>query len=157
MSILFLDTTIISDMMRDLQGAAATRAKLASIERGDDTLYTSTVVQCELEYGIARKSSPRLLAAYKAVMDTIEVLPLDLYIPIQRGAPKKLPAMLVLHETDPMGRKAVDGQGNKANRAHARELAQRGYIVIAPDFPSFGDTEDYDFETDRYKSGTMKI
>jgi tRNA(fMet)-specific endonuclease VapC len=77
MSILFLDTNIISDMMRDLQGAAATRAKLASIERGDDTLYTSTVVQCELEYGIARKSSPRLLAAYKAVMDTIEVLPLD--------------------------------------------------------------------------------
>jgi tRNA(fMet)-specific endonuclease VapC len=69
MSILFLDTNIISDMMRDLQGAAATRAKLASIERGDDTLYTSTVVQCELEYGIAR--------AYKAVMDTIEVLPLD--------------------------------------------------------------------------------
>jgi len=77
MSILFLDTNIISDMMRDLQGAAATRAKLASIERGDDTLYTSTVVQCELEYVIARKSSPRLLAAYKAVMDTIEVLPLD--------------------------------------------------------------------------------
>jgi pimeloyl-ACP methyl ester carboxylesterase len=85
-----------------------------------------------------------------------ELLPLYLYIPTQRGTPKKLPAMLVLHETDPMGRKAVDGQGNKANRAHARELAQRGYIVIAPDFPSFGDTEDYNFETDRYKSGTMK-
>jgi tRNA(fMet)-specific endonuclease VapC len=77
MSILFLDTNIISDMMRDLQGAAATRAKQASVQRGDDTLYTSTVVQCELEYGMARKSSPRLLAAYKAVMQTIEVLPLD--------------------------------------------------------------------------------
>ena len=77
MSILFLDTNIISDMMRDLQGAAATRAKQASIQRGDDTLYTSTVVQCELEYGMERKSSPRLLAAYKAVMQTIEILPLD--------------------------------------------------------------------------------
>jgi len=85
-----------------------------------------------------------------------EVLPLYLYIPSKTGVNKKTPAMLVLHETDPMGRKAVDGQGNKANRSHARELAQRGYIVIAPDFPSFGDTKDYNFETDRYKSGTMK-
>jgi len=85
-----------------------------------------------------------------------EVLPLYLYVPSQTGTPKKLPAMLVLHETDPLGRKAVDGQGNKANRSHARELAQRGYVVIAPDFPSFGDTKDYNFDTDRYESGTMK-
>lgn len=89
-------------------------------------------------------------------VETNEVLPLYLYVPSKKGVNQRLPAMLVLHETDPLGRKAVDGQGNKANRAHARELAQRGYIVIAPDFPSFGDTEDYNFETDRYKSGTMK-
>lgn len=85
-----------------------------------------------------------------------EVLPLYLYIPTQIGTPKRLPAVLVLHETDPLGRKAVDGQGNKANRSHARELAQRGYVVIAPDFPSFGDSENYDFSMDRYDSGTMK-
>jgi pimeloyl-ACP methyl ester carboxylesterase len=72
------------------------------------------------------------------------------------GSPKRLPAMLVLHETDPLGRKAVDGQAGKPNRAHARELAERGYVVIAPDFPSFGDQKDYNFETDRYQSGTMK-
>jgi hypothetical protein len=35
-------------------------------------------------------------------------------------------------------------------------LAQRGYIVIAPDYPSFGDLKDYNFDKDRYKSGTMK-
>jgi len=85
-----------------------------------------------------------------------EVLPVYLYIPYQTGTPKRLPAMLVLHETDPLGRKAVDGQGDKANRSHAKELAQRGYVVIAPDFPSFGDSENYDFSKDRYKSGTMK-
>lgn len=85
-----------------------------------------------------------------------EVLPIYLYVPSQTDTPKRLPAMLVLHETDPLGRKAVDGQGNKANRSHAKELAQRGYVVIAPDFPSFGDTEDYDFSKDRYQSGTMK-
>jgi acetyl esterase/lipase len=85
-----------------------------------------------------------------------ETIPVYLYIPVQRGAPKRLPAMLVLHETDQLGRKAVDGQAGKPNRAHARELAERGYIVIAPDFPSFGDQKDYNFDTDRYQSGTMK-
>ena len=85
-----------------------------------------------------------------------EIIPVYLYIPIQSGTPKRLPAMLVLHETDPLGRKAVDGQTGKPNRAHARELAERGYVVIAPDFPSFGDQKDYDFDADRYQSGTMK-
>ena len=85
-----------------------------------------------------------------------ETLPIYLYIPFQVGIVKKMPAMLVLHETDPLGRKAVDGQGNKLNRSHAKELAQRGYVVIAPDFPSFGDSENYDFSSDRYASGTMK-
>lgn len=85
-----------------------------------------------------------------------ETLPIYLYVPHRSIEGKKLPAMLVLHETDDLGRKAVDGQANKPNRAHARELAERGYVVIAPDFPSFGDSENYNFETDRYESGTMK-
>ena len=85
-----------------------------------------------------------------------ETIPVYLYIPVQMDTPKRLPAMLVLHETDQLGRKAVDGQAGKPNRAHARELAERGYVVIAPDFPSFGDQKDYNFDTDRYQSGTMK-
>ena len=79
-----------------------------------------------------------------------------LYIPYQKGIPKKLPAMLVLHGTDPLGKRVVDGQGTKPNRGHAKELAQRGCVVIAPDYPSFGDLSDYDFNSDRYESGTMK-
>lgn len=85
-----------------------------------------------------------------------EFLPVYLYVPVQIDKGLKLPAILVLHETDNLGRKAVDGQANKPNRAHARELAERGYVVIAPDFPSFGESADYNFETDRYDSGTMK-
>lgn len=64
--------------------------------------------------------------------------------------------MLALHETDPLGKGSVDGQGVNKNLGYAKELAQRGYIVIAPDYPSFGDMKDYDFENDRYQSGTMK-
>ena len=85
-----------------------------------------------------------------------ERIPAYLYIPMQKAPIKKLPAMLVLHGTDPLGKGVVDGQGTKPNRAHAKELAQRGYVVIAPDYPDFGDLKDYDFKNDRYQSGTMK-
>jgi len=85
-----------------------------------------------------------------------ETLPALLYIPKQRGKPKKLPAMLVLHGTSGLGKLAVSGGDVKPNRAYAKELVQRGYLVIAPDYPGFGDLKDYDFENDRYQSGTMK-
>ncbi|MEO5998297.1 MAG: alpha/beta fold hydrolase [Chitinophagaceae bacterium] len=85
-----------------------------------------------------------------------ETVPAYLYVPIQNVPIKKLPAMLVLHGTDPLGKRVVDGQGTLPNRAQAAELAERGYVVIAPDYPSFGDLKDYDFDKDRYQSGTMK-
>ncbi len=84
-----------------------------------------------------------------------ERLTVYLYIPKQKGTIRKLPAMLVLHGTHELGKGVVDGQGTRPNRAHARELAQRGYVVIAPDYPSFGELKDHNFETDRYQSGTM--
>jgi pimeloyl-ACP methyl ester carboxylesterase len=85
-----------------------------------------------------------------------EVLPALLYIPRQKGRPKKLAAMVVLHGTDVLGKRILSGISPKPNRAYAKEMAQRGYVVIAPDYPSFGDLENYDFKTDRYQSGTMK-
>ena len=63
--------------------------------------------------------------------------------------------MLVLHGTDALGKKVLTGVSPKPNRAYAIELAQRGYVVIAPDYPSFGGLANYNFSTDRYESGTM--
>ncbi|MGV3638939.1 MAG: alpha/beta hydrolase [Adhaeribacter sp.] len=85
-----------------------------------------------------------------------EKLPALLYVPRQTGKKKKRAAMLVLHGTGAAGKQLVDGASPLANRAIAKELAERGYVVIAPDYPSFGDLKDYDFSTDRYESGTMK-
>lgn len=79
-----------------------------------------------------------------------------LYIPNTTERSATYPAMLALHETDPLGKGSVDGQGINKNLAYAKELAQKGYIVIAPDYPGFGEMQDYDFNTDRYESGTMK-
>lgn len=85
-----------------------------------------------------------------------EKLPAYLYIPLKKPTSEKFPAMLALHGTGDLGKQLVDGQSPKTNRAYAKELAERGYVVIAPDYPSMGDLKDYDFATDRYQSGTMK-
>jgi pimeloyl-ACP methyl ester carboxylesterase len=85
-----------------------------------------------------------------------ESVPAYLYIPFRKDSQKKLPAMLVLHGTGDAGKQLVDGKSPKSNRALAKELAERGYIVIAPDYPSMGELKDYDFANDRYQSGTMK-
>ena len=85
-----------------------------------------------------------------------EKVPAYLYLPNVKSETKKFPAMLALHETDSIGKKSVDGQGLNINMGYAKELAQKGYVVIAPDYPDFGDLKDYNFKTDRYQSGTMK-
>lgn len=83
-----------------------------------------------------------------------------LYLPDSVRPGEKLPAMLALHETDMPGKKSVDGEGSyeKSRRTlgYGKELARRGYVVIAPDYPSFGDSVPYDFGADDYESGTMK-
>jgi len=85
-----------------------------------------------------------------------ERVPAYLYLPANIIPGKKLPAMVVLHGTGELGKRLVDGESTLPNRAQARELAERGYVVIAPDYPSMGDLKDYNFGTDRYVSGTMK-
>ncbi|MGN6494143.1 MAG: alpha/beta fold hydrolase [Agriterribacter sp.] len=85
-----------------------------------------------------------------------EEVPAYLYVPVKKTRGKKFPGILALHETGMQGKKIADGQTGKPNLAYAKELAERGYIVIAPDYPGFGDLKEYDFKTDRYQSGTMK-
>lgn len=90
-----------------------------------------------------------------------ETVPAYLYVPLRKNGgsekkPVKTAAILALHPTGMLGKRLVDGENPMKNRAYARELARRGYIVIAPDYPSYGELADYDFKNDRYESGTMK-
>ena len=102
------------------------------------------------------------------VVDGSDRLPLDLYLPksladtvdvkdlLNSGSPSKLAAVVALHPTGAAGKRIVAGEGGKSGRQYGIELAQRGYVVIAPDYPSFGQYDKYDFEHDKYVSGTMK-
>ncbi len=65
-------------------------------------------------------------------------------------------AMLCLHQTTRIGKGEPAGLGGLKNLHYAHELAQRGYVCLAPDYPSFGD---YDFNftaPGRLPSGSMK-
>ena len=84
-----------------------------------------------------------------------EILPAYLYIPAGIESDRKYPAMLTLHQTRPWGKDDNDGE-RTVNIAYAKELAHRGYVVISPDYPNYGDLSNYDFQSDRYLSGTMK-
>jgi dienelactone hydrolase len=81
-------------------------------------------------------------------------VPAYLHIPLERNG--KLPAVLCLHETNgTVGKAGPAGIGGKPNLHYAAEMAERGYVTLAPDYPSFGEYP-YDFAASPYQSGSMK-
>ena len=79
-----------------------------------------------------------------------------LYVPKNIPSNEKRSGILALHPTGNAGKLIVAGEANRPNRQYAAELASRGHVVLAPDYPPFGDLEGYDFTADGYKSGTLK-
>lgn len=77
-----------------------------------------------------------------------------LLIPKEIGK-SKLPAMLCLHQTTRIGKGEPAGVGGLPNLHYALELAERGYVTLAPDYPNFGDYK-VDAYAKNYVSATMK-
>src|ERR1043166_2017208 len=68
----------------------------------------------------------------------------------------KLPAVLCLHQTNgKVGGKGPAGPGDWPGRFYGVPLVQRGYVTLAPDYPSFGEY-DFDFKKSPFQSGSMK-
>lgn len=68
---------------------------------------------------------------------------------------RKLPAVLCLHQTTRIGKDEPAGLGGKPNLHYARELALRGFVTLAPDYPNFGEYR-FDPYANGYASATMK-
>ena len=66
------------------------------------------------------------------------------------------PAILCLHQTTPNGKDSPVGLTDRPALHYAKELTKRGYVTLSPDYPSFGQSKDYNFDADNYTSGTMK-
>lgn len=67
----------------------------------------------------------------------------------------KMPAVLCLHQTTKIGKDEPAGQGGLPNLHYAQELAERGYVTLAVDYPNFGEYE-CDPYARGYASATMK-
>ena len=73
----------------------------------------------------------------------------------------RVPGILCLHQTTPLGAAEPAGLGGNPDYHYAEELAERGYVTIAPDYPDlpfgqgFGGYH-WDAYRHGYKSQTMK-
>ncbi|MCS7224125.1 MAG: prolyl oligopeptidase family serine peptidase [Armatimonadetes bacterium] len=95
--------------------------------------------------------------------------PAYLLIPekVFRNSDHRLPAMLCLHQTVQIGKDEPVGLGGNPNLHYAKELAERGYVALAPDYcvgggiPEVNIKEGFgEYRTDPYtlgyQSATMK-
>ena len=77
------------------------------------------------------------------------------YLLIPKDVKGKVPAMLCLHQTTRIGKGEPAGVGGLKNLPYARELAEQGYVTLAPDYPNYGDYK-IDVYAKGYDSATMK-
>jgi dienelactone hydrolase len=130
---------ILANMQR-VMGPLPDRSRLEALDsRQLESVEIGQIVRQKIEY--ATEAGYRLRAY--------------LFIP-PRNDRQKLPAVLCLHQTTKIGKEEPAGMGGNPNLHYALHLAQRGYVTLAPDYPSFGE-RDYDFDPKYgYVSGTMK-
>ena len=82
-----------------------------------------------------------------------DLVPAYLFIP--RKGKGRRPAALCLHQTTAIGKAEPAGLGGKPNLHYALELAERGFVTLAPDYPGYGDYK-IDAYAMGYVSATMK-
>jgi dienelactone hydrolase len=58
---------------------------------------------------------------------------------LPRGFEGRRPAMLCLHQTTAVGKREPAGLAGDPELGYAAELAARGYVTLAPDYPNFGE------------------
>ena len=68
-----LDTSILSDLIRNPQGPIERRIRTV----GENLICTSIVVAAELRYGATKRGSKQLTAQVEAVLDAMEIAPIE--------------------------------------------------------------------------------
>lgn len=114
-------------------------------------------VPLDVEQGPEESSKNYVRRKVRFTPEPGDRVPAWLLIPRQLPAGGRAPAMLCLHQTNNVGKDEPAGLGGIPSLHYAHELADRGFICIVPDYPSFGEYT-YDFKTKgaHFASGTMK-
>lgn len=74
---------------------------------------------------------------------------------VPKGLKGRGPAALCLHQTVAIGKDEPAGLGGKPNLRYASELAEKGWVTLAPDYPNFGEYR-RDVYAMGYASASMK-
>jgi tRNA(fMet)-specific endonuclease VapC len=72
-----LDTNILSDMMRNPTGLAAQQFRATRSKSDTTDIRTSVIVQCELLFGLRRRTHPRWQTHYELLLQSVTVMPFD--------------------------------------------------------------------------------
>lgn len=84
--------------------------------------------------------------------ETGDWVPAWLLLPKAKG---RRPAVVCCHQTTRIGKDEPVGLGGKPNLRYAQELAERGFVTIAADYPNFGEYT-MDVYAKGYVSASMK-
>ena len=114
-------------------------------------------VPLDVEVVSEEKTAKYLRRKVKFTPEPDDRVPAWLLIPNELPTSGKTAAMLCLHQTTGIGKNEPAGLGGLKSLHYAHELAERGYVCLVPDYPSFGEYP-YDFKTKgaHYASGSMK-
>jgi dienelactone hydrolase len=110
-------------------------------------------VPLDVKYGKEVKYPKYVRKKLTFAVEKGDRVPAWLLVPV--GLKGKAPAVLCLHQTVAIGKDEPAGLGKREELRYAVHLAERGYVTLAPDYPSFGEY-DYDFKKSKWASGSMK-
>ena len=126
---------------------------LANLQKVMGPLPPKSTVPLDVQVIEEEKTAHYIRRKITYVPEPGDRVPAYLFIPI--GHKGKRPAMLCLHQTTKIGKSEPAGLGGKPNLAYAKELAEKGFVALAPDYPNYGDYK-FDAYSHGYVSATMK-
>jgi dienelactone hydrolase len=133
-----------------VRGMEAVMGRLPGSEKRCDLAVS---IEAEVDCG----SYLRRLISYQS--EPGSRVPAYLLIPkslLEPGSTQKAAAVLCLHGTDNVvGHGTVVGLGLRRNRQYASELAERGYVTLAPNYPLLAKYQP-DIKALGWQSGTLK-
>lgn len=77
------------------------------------------------------------------------------YLLVPKNLKRRAPAALCLHQTTKIGKDEPAGLGGNSDLHYAKELAERGFVCLVPDYPYLGENT-FDPYQHGYASCTMK-
>ncbi|GBD35490.1 hypothetical protein HRbin36_00602 [bacterium HR36] len=112
----------------------------------------SLPLEIQVSEEVRTKSYVRRKITYQA--EPGDRIPAYLFVPL--GLKGKVPGIVCLHPTNrELGKGVVAGLGGAPNRQYAVELAERGFVTIAPDYVNMGEYKCDPYQRG-YVSATMK-